>query len=351
MWYISNSRQLFYSLTPKQSPIHKPLESNFKKPSMKIANLTLPSNLFLAPMANVTNLAFRMLCKKYGAALTYSEMISANAVVRQGEKTMQRGLTCEDEQPFCIQIFGNSTDTMTEAALILEETYRPAIIDINMGCPAPLIVRQECGSALLNSPSLVHDIVSSLADNISTPVSAKIRVFDDMEKTLEIARTIESAGACAITVHGRTREQMYSGTSSLEYAKRIKKELSIPVIANGDIKDGESAKHALEYTECDGLMIGRAAIGHPFIFRQVSHYLEHGEPLEIDYCNRQVSDFMEYIELLKQYDIFSLGDIKAQSKAFTKGVAGSRHIREELNEAKTIGSIIDVMDRMCADTY
>lgn len=319
-------------------------------PNMRIANLKLPNNLFLAPMANVTNLAFRMLCKKYGAAITYSEMISADAVVRKGEKTMQRGLTCEDERPFCIQIFGNSPNTMTEAALILEEVYRPAIIDINMGCPAPLIVKQDCGSALLRSPSLVHDIVSHLADNISTPVSAKIRVFDDMEKTLEIARTIEDAGACAITVHGRTREQMYSGTSSLEYAKAIKKELSIPVIANGDIKDGESAKHALEYTGCDGLMIGRAAIGHPYIFRQVSHYLENGESLEFDHCNQQVSDFMEYIELVEKYGIFSLGDIKAQSKAFTKGVAGSRHIREKLNEAKTIGSIIDVINGMCDGT-
>lgn len=318
---------------------------------MKIANLTLPNNLFLAPMANVTNLAFRMLCKKYGASFTYSEMISADAVVRQGEKTMQRGLTCEDEQPFCIQIFGNSPDTMTEAALILEETYRPAIIDINMGCPAPLVVKQDCGSALLRSPSLVHDIVSRLADNISTPVSAKIRVFDDMERTLEIARTVEDAGACAITVHGRTRAQMYSGTSNLEYAKNIKKELSIPVIANGDIKDGESAKHALEYTGCDGLMIGRAAIGHPSIFRQVLHYLENGESLEFDHCSQQVSDFMEYIELVNKYGIFSLGDIKAQSKAFTKGVVGSRDIRGKLNEAKTIGSIIDVMDRMCIETY
>ena len=317
---------------------------------MKIANLKPPNNLLLAPMANVTNLAFRMLCKKYGAALTYSEMISADAVVRQGEKTMQRGLTCEDEQPLCIQIFGNSPDTMTEAALILEEVYRPAIIDINMGCPAPLIIKQECGSALLNSPSLVHDIVSRLADNITTPVSAKIRVFDDMEKTLEIARTIESAGACAITVHGRTREQMYSGTSSLEYAKAIKKELFIPVIANGDIKDGESAKHALEYTECDGLMIGHAAIGHPYIFRQISYYFENSESLETDQCTQQVNDFIEYIELVKKYDIFSLGDIKAQSKAFTKGVAGSRHIREKLNDAKTIWSIIDVMNGMCDET-
>ena len=317
---------------------------------MKIANITLPNNLLLAPMANVTNLAFRMLCKKYGTALTYSEMISANAVVRHGEKTMQRGLTCEDEQPFCIQIFGNSPDTITEAALILEETYRLAIIDINMGCPAPLIVKQECGSALLNSQPLVHDIISHLTDNITTPVSAKIRVFNDMDKTLEIARTIENAGACAITVHGRTRAQMYSGTSSLEYAKRIKKELSIPVIANGDIKDGESAKHALEYTGCDGIMIGRAAIGHPFIFRQISHYLENGEPLEIDHCTQQINDFMEYIELVKKYDIYSLGDIKAQSKAFTKGVAGSRHIREELNGAKTIWSIIDAMNGMCEDT-
>jgi len=324
-----------------------PPGSHFQKTNMIIANLKFPNNLFLAPMANVTNLAFRMLCKKYGAALTYSEMISANAIVRQGEKSMQRGLTCEDEQPFCIQVFGNSSDTITEAARILEEAYRPAIIDVNMGCPAPTVTKQECGSALLNSPELIHNIISDLTGNISTPVSAKIRVLDSMEKTLKIARTIESAGACAITIHGRTREQMYSGTSSLEYAKRIKKELSIPVIVNGDIKDGISAKHALEYTECDGLMIGRAAIGTPYIFRRISHYLENGEPLETNHCIQQVNDFIEYTKLVGKYNIFSPGNIKAQSKAFTKGVADSRIIRGKLNSAHTIGSIMDVMHGMC----
>ncbi|MGP8321315.1 MAG: tRNA-dihydrouridine synthase family protein, partial [Methanosarcinaceae archaeon] len=259
---------------------------------MKIAHLKLPGNLILAPMANITNLAFRMLCKKYGAALTYSEMISANAIVRQGEKTMQRGMTCDNEKPFCIQVFGNSPGTITEAAFILEDTYQPAIIDINMGCPASPIIRQECGAALLNSPKTIHDIISHLTDNTSTPVSAKIRVLDSMEKTLEIAKTIEDAGACAITVHGRTKMQQYSGNSSFEYAKIIKKELSIPVIANGDIKDGESAKHALEYTGCDGLMIGRAAIGNPYIFRCISHYLKNGEPLKTDHCIQQVNDFI-----------------------------------------------------------
>ncbi|MGP8320389.1 MAG: tRNA dihydrouridine synthase [Methanosarcinaceae archaeon] len=317
---------------------------------MRIANLKLPGNLLLAPMANITNLAFRMLCKKYGAALTYSEMISANAIVRQGEKTMQRGMTCGDEQPFCIQLFGNSPDIMTEAALIIEKTYKPAIIDINVGCPAPHIIKQKCGADLLNSPKTVHDIINNLTDNISTPVSTKIRVLDSMKNTLDIARTIESAGACAITVHGRTKEQQYSGNSSLEYAKRIKKELSIPVIANGDIKDGESAKHALEYTKCDGLMIGRAAIGTPFIFRRISHYLENGEMLETDHCIQQVNDFFEYTKLAGKYDVFSPGNIKAQSKAFTKGVAGSRIIRGKLNNAHTIRSIMDVMHEMCGKT-
>lgn len=308
---------------------------------MRIGKLKLKGNLLLAPLANVSNLAFRMMCRKYGASLTYSEMISSDALIYQNKKTIGRGLTCKDEKPFGIQIFGNSPQTMAEAALIIEKMHSPEIIDVNFGCPAPIITRAGCGSALLKSPEDVYNIIDRLTDTLSTPVSAKIRVLEDMEKTLEVARAVEDAGACAITVHGRTQTQKYLGTSNLEYARKIKAELSIPVIANGDIKDELSAQHALEYTQCDGLMIGRGAMGDPHIFSRISHYLETGEFLETDTHLQRVKDFLEYISLLNRYDILSFANLRTQSHYFTRGIHSGRHIRKSISRADNVEALVE----------
>ncbi|WYM93189.1 tRNA-dihydrouridine synthase family protein [Methanolobus sp. ZRKC4] len=188
---------------------------------MKIADLKIPGNILLAPMSNVTNLPFRLMCRKYGASMTYSEMISSDAVIYENAKTFNRGKSSRDERPFGIQVFGNSPETMIKAALRIEEIYKPEIIDINFGCPAKTLTKDGCGSALLSSPELIHDIVKELSENLSTPVTAKIRILQDMENTLEIAHLIESAGASAITVHGRTRQQQYSGKANHDYVRKI----------------------------------------------------------------------------------------------------------------------------------
>ncbi|MGM0770529.1 MAG: tRNA-dihydrouridine synthase family protein [Halobacteriota archaeon] len=240
---------------------------------MRLGGVDLSGNLLLAPMADVTNLAFRLMCKKYGASLSFTEMISSNAVVHGNEKTFLRGMTCEEERPFGVQLFGNCPENITSAALIVEEMFEPELIDINLGCPSPVITNAGCGSALLHSPDLVSDIISDLYKNVSTPLTAKIRILESMDDTLDIANRLEEAGVCGITVHGRTREQGYQGFADHSYAKRIKEELSIPIIANGDVSDGVSAKHILEYTGCDGLMIGRAAMGDPHLFYRISRYL------------------------------------------------------------------------------
>ena len=314
---------------------------------MKIADMKIPGNILLAPMANVTNLPFRLMCRRYGASITYSEMISADAVIYGNQKTLNRGLSCEDERPLGIQIFGNSPQIMTKAALRIEEIYQPEIIDINFGCPARLLTKDGCGSALLRSPELIHDIVSGLSEDLSTPVTAKIRILEDMEKTLEIAHLIESAGASAITVHGRTRQQQYSGKANHDYAKRIKKELSIPVVANGDIVDEISAKNTLEYTECDGIMIGRAAMGNPFLFKRISHYLETGEILEYRACSQRVADLREYFGLLEEFDLMHTVHIKAQAQWFTRGMRNGRHIRRSITTSETIEDILRNLDEMC----
>ena len=314
---------------------------------MKIADLKIPGNILLAPMSNVTNLPFRLMCRQYGASLTYSEMISSDAVIYENKKTINRGISCEDERPLGIQIFGNSPGIMTTAALKIEEVYRPEIMDVNFGCPAKLLTKDGCGSALLKSPELIHEIVKELSDNLSTPVTAKIRILPDMDKTLKIAHLIESAGASAITVHGRTRQQQYSGKADHDYVRKIKQELSIPVIANGDIVDEISAQQTLEYTECDGIMIGRAAMGNPFLFKRISHYLETGKLLEYEECSQRVADIREYFSLLEKYELMHTVHIKAQAQWFTRGMRNGRHIRKNIDTAANIEEILQSLDEMC----
>jgi len=318
---------------------------------LRIGKTETPGNLLLAPMAEVTNLAFRLLCRQHGADLTYTEMISADALLSENRKSLLKGLSSPDDRPFGIQIVGSSPEKMREAALFVEDEYRPEIIDVNIGCPAKRIIGAGCGSALLKSNALVYGIISELTDNLKTPVTAKIRILENNERTLEIARLIEEAGASALTVHGRKAEQMYSGNSDLMAIKAVKRELSIPVIANGDIKDEESAENTLDFTGCDGLMIGRAAMGNPFIFRRIRHYLETGEKLKVDRRTRRLEDFETYVALLEKYNLISPLNLRMQAHWFTKGLEGSRQIREKINSLKDGKAMIDLIRSFCKDEY
>ncbi len=318
---------------------------------LRIGKTETPGNLLLAPMADVTNLAFRLLCRQHGADLTYTEMISADALLNENRKSLLKGLSSPDDRPFGIQIVGSSPEKMREAALFVEDEYRPEIIDVNIGCPAKRIIGAGCGSALLKSNALVYGIISELTDNLKTPVTAKIRILENNERTLEIARLIEEAGASALTVHGRKAEQMYSGNSDLMAIKAVKRELSIPVIANGDIKDEESAENTLDFTGCDGLMIGRAAMGNPFIFRRLRYYLETGEKLKVDRRTRRLEDFETYVALLEKHNLISPLNLRMQAHWFTKGLEGSRQIREKINSLKDGKAMIDLIRSFCKDEY
>ncbi len=321
---------------------------------MKLKKLTigrtkLPGNLLLAPMADVTNLAFRLLCRQYGADLTYTEMINADALLNENRKAIMKGLTTVEDRPFGVQIVGNSPESLREAALFVEEEYGPEVIDVNMGCPAKCIIRTGCGSALLRSSELVYRIVSGLVEALETPVSVKVRILEREEESLEIARLVEAAGASALTVHGRTAGQMYSGNSDLGQIRAIKNEVSIPVIANGDIRDEESAENALEFTGCDGIMVGRAAMGNPFIFRRIRHYLETGEKLETDPQAQQFGDFEAYISLLEEHGLLPSINLRMHAQWFTKGLHGSRHIREKISSLNDANSIIELMKTSCRE--
>lgn len=316
------------------------------KTRINIGKLRLDGNLILAPMSSVTNLPFRLLCRRYGASLVYSEMVFSEAILRENDKSMARVFTCEEERPLGIQLLGPDAGSLVNSARIITGKYAPEVIDVNLGCPAKSVINIGCGAALLKRPDNIGDIIEKLSGSLDVPLTAKMRVLGDAGETLGIARIIEKAGADALVVHGRTQKQQYSGKSNLDIIKSIKRELSIPVIANGDIADERTAKHVLEYTQCDGLMIGRAAIGNPYIFRRIAHYLGKGELLPPQTLHERLEDFFEYVGLCRRYGMLTFRDLSAKAMWFTKGLENIKPVRIALNGAKDAGSILGVMEKL-----
>ncbi|MDL2292744.1 tRNA dihydrouridine synthase DusB, partial [Acholeplasma sp. OttesenSCG-928-E16] len=250
---------------------------------LKIKDIILDNNLILAPMAGVSNSPFRLICREMGAGLVVAEMVSDKGLFYNNQKTKDILYINPLEKPVSQQIFGSDLKTMVEAAIYIDKYVDCSIIDINMGCPVPKVaLKNQAGSALMKNPKLVYEIVSSIVKNVSKPVSVKIRSgWDDKSiNAVEIAKEIERAGALMITVHARTRAQGYSGKANLEIIKAVKENVNIPVIGNGDITNGYEAKKMLEETGCDGIMIGRGALGNPWIFKEINHFLKTGEILE-----------------------------------------------------------------------
>jgi nifR3 family TIM-barrel protein len=310
---------------------------------MQIGSLKLHGNILLAPMADVTNLPFRLLCKKYGAALVYTEMVDADGVIYHSRKTISRIASCKDDKPLGIQLSGSSAEGLFRAARLVEAQYGPDLVDINFGCPARHIVKKGCGAALMNNAQLMADIVMQVCNAVSVPVTAKLRVYDDVMQTLEVVRMLEGAGASAITLHSRTRHQNYAHKADWDVIGAVKKGVSIPVIANGDIVDEVTARTVFEQTHCDGIMIGRAAIGNPYIFRRICHYLETGEFLKSRDVNEQLDDFFEFIELAGKYDKLNYAGIKLHAKWFTREMEGGRLLRTKINAAEDIDEVIGIM--------
>jgi len=240
-------------------------------------------------------------------------------------------------------LYNSNADSLARSAHIITERYLPEIIDVNLGCPAQNIIKNECGAALLEKPEAIREIIERLSDSLDVPLTAKIRISRSFDRTLKIARIIEKAGADALIVHGRTKMQQYSGKSNLEFIKNIKRELSIPVIANGDIIDEKTAKHVLEYTRCDGLMIGRAAMGNPYIFRRLKHYLDTGELLPPQTTEERLDDFFEYAAMCRRYGLFSFRDLNVKAMWFTRGMTNIKPTRMEINKTKDIESLLEVM--------
>ena len=306
--------------------------------TLTIGNVELSNRYVLAPMAGVTDLPFRLLCKEQGAGLLCMEMISAKALQYHNKNTKALLEIHPDEYPVSLQLFGSEPDIMAEQAKRIEELPFQ-ILDINMGCPVPKVVRNGEGSALMKTPGLVYEIVHKVAQAIEKPVTVKIRKGFDEEQAnaVEIAKIVEEAGGAAIAVHGRTREQYYSGQADWEIIHRVKEAVSIPVIGNGDVTSGQKALDMLEQTGCDGVMIGRGCQGNPWIFRELLAYEKTGRlPDRPD--KRQIRDTMlRHARLQMEFkgDYLGIREMRKHVAWYTKGMEGSAKLRDEINKVES----------------
>ena len=305
---------------------------------LKIGNVELENRYILGPMAGVTDLPFRLLCREQGAGLLCMEMISAKAIYYNNRNTESLLEIHPDEQPVSLQLFGSDPKIMSEMAKRIEE--RPfAILDVNMGCPVPKVVKNGEGSALMKEPKLVYEIVSALVKAIKKPVTVKIRkgFDDDHVNAVEIAKIIEEAGASAVAVHGRTREQYYSGKADWDIIRQVKEAISIPVIGNGDVTSPQKAEELVRQTGCDGIMIARGAEGNPWIFSEMIAYEETGvvPPRPDKDAVREM--MLRHARLQLQYkgEYCGIREMRKHVAWYTKGLKGASRLREQINRVES----------------
>ena len=304
---------------------------------MRIGNVDIKGNVVLAPMAGVTDLPFRLLCKENGCGYLYTEMVSAKAIMYNNKNTESLLTVTAGENPIAVQLFGSEPEVMAEAAKRMEERAFD-VIDVNMGCPVPKVVNNGEGSALMKNPLLVGRIVEAMANAVKKPITVKIRAgFDpDNINAPEIARIIQESGGAAVAVHGRTRQQYYSGKADWDVIRRVKENVSIPVIGNGDILTGQDAVKMMEETGCDGVMIGRGARGNPWIFGQINEYLSCGKEMTQPTADEIKSMILKHARML----IDAKGEytgIREMRKHFAWYTTGMRHasvLRSEVNHVE-----------------
>ena len=314
---------------------------------MKIGNVNLANPYILAPMAGVTDLPFRLLCKEQGAGLLCMEMISAKALQYKNKNTKALLAIHPEEYPVSLQLFGSDPKIMSEMAKMIEELPFQ-ILDINMGCPVPKVVRNGEGSALMKNPKLVHEIVSAVSKAIEKPVTVKIRkgFDDDHINAVEIAKIIEDAGGAAVAVHGRTREQYYSGKADWDIIRRVKEAVSIPVIGNGDVTDAASAEALVEQTGCDGIMIGRGAEGNPWIFKQILHYMETGETLARPTQHEVKEMMLRHARMQVEYKGGAIGirEMRKHVAWYTAGFPHSAKLRAAINQVESLQALEQMLN-------
>jgi tRNA-dihydrouridine synthase B len=306
---------------------------------LQIGNVKLENNLILAPMAGVTDLPFRVLCREEGCGLLYTEMVSAKAILYKNKNTKELLEVDPSERPIAVQLFGSDPQILGAMAHQIEDGPYD-LIDLNMGCPVPKVAGNGEGSALMKNPKLVEEILSTMVRSVKKPVTVKFRKgFDDEHvNAVEIAKIAESCGVSAVAVHGRTREQYYSGTADWDIIRQVKEAVSIPVIGNGDIFTPQDAKRCLEETGCDGLMIGRGARGNPWIFKRTAHYLETGELLA-EPTGAEIGEMIlrhARMQVKMKGEYIGMKEMRKHVAWYTAGLPHSASMRRASNELETL---------------
>jgi len=316
-----------------------------------IKDIYVKNNVVLAPMAGVTNIAYRAMCKKYGAGMVTTEMISDKGIFYNDKKTAELGLIDKNEHPVAIQIFGGDIDTLVYAAKWVDTKTDADIIDINMGCPVPKVLKSNAGSDYLKDVNRIYNTVKAVVESVSKPVTVKIRIGWD-HNSINVFETVDAiikAGASAIAIHGRTKSDLYSGEVNYELIKQVKElHPDFPIIANGNIDSPLKAKEILDYTKADGIMIGRATYGNPYIFKQIIHYLEEGELLPDLSISERVEELKNYATDLIKYhgEYVAMKELRSQAAWFIKGCRNGASLRNKISFITTMEDLNKILDEV-----
>jgi len=314
---------------------------------LKIGDIEMKNPVVLAPMAGVCNSAFRLTVKEFGAGLVCAEMVSDKGIVLKNEKTMNMLYIDEQEKPLSLQIFGGEKETLVEAARFVDENTNADIIDINMGCPVPKITKVDAGAKWLLDPNKIYEMVAAVVDAVKKPVTVKMRMGWDPDHiyAVENAQAVERAGGKAVALHGRTRYQMYEGKANWDIIREVKQNINIPLIGNGDVQTPQDAKRMLEETGCDGVMIGRAALGNPWMIYRTVKYLETGELIgepsvkeKIDVC---ILHLDRLIALKSEY--IAVREMRKHAAWYLKGISGNAKARNGINECHTRNDLVELL--------
>ena len=314
---------------------------------MKIGNVQLDNEVFLSPMAGVTDLPFRTICKEKGCGMLYTEMINAKALCYDDENTKKMLNLEDDGHPVAVQIFGSDPEYMGKAESIMNH-YTNDILDINMGCPAPKVIKNGDGSALMRNPKLAAEVLTAVVKNSKKPVTLKIRKGwdDNSVNALEIAKIAEECGISALAIHGRTREQFYSGKADWDIIAEIKQSINIPVIGNGDVFDVQDAVNMLEKTKCDAIMIGRGSQGNPWIFNRINHYMKTGEVLPEPTLEEKISTAIKHMNLAvaEHGEYVAVREMRKHIGWYLKGLKNSAKYRDQINKITDYKEVISMLE-------